>query len=66
MLIYSSFLVRCWTKPEGTLSVHAEHVQSGELFKGTDLLSLTQWMESAQQRTVANPEIGKPETGEQD
>lgn len=67
MLVYSSFLVRCWTKPDGTLSVQAEQVQTGEQFRGTDLLALTQWMESIRQRMVASPEIepGKEE-GEQE
>lgn len=67
MLVYSSFLVRCWTKPDGTLSVQAEQVQSGEQFKGTDLLGLTQWMESIRQRMVASSEIdqgSKPEEPE--
>ncbi len=59
MLLYTSFLVRCWTKPDGTLSVQAEQVQSGEQFKGTDLLALMQWME--RQRMLASPEIEKPE-----
>ena len=61
MLIYSSFLVKCWTKPDGTLSVQAEQVQSGEQFKGMDLISLAQWMESVRQRMVENPEAGKRE-----
>lgn len=61
MLIYSSFLVKCWTKPDGTLSVQAEQVQSGEQFKGTDLIALAEWMESVRQRLGENPDAGKRE-----
>ena len=63
MLIYASFLVRCWTKPDGTLSIQAEHVQSGEHFKTANLAALTEWMESVRQS--GNSELHSEET-EQD
>lgn len=53
MLIYASFLVRCWTKPDGTISIHAEHVQSGEQFKCDNLGTLSGWMESVRQSSKA-------------
>ena len=56
MLIYASFLVRFWTKPDGTISIHAEHVQSGERFKCDDLGTLSGWMESVRQSSKAGPD----------
>ena len=61
MLIYASFLVRCWTKPDGTISIHAEHVQSGEHFKTADLATLTEWMESVRQSCKAESDTEEVE-----
>lgn len=61
MLIYASFLVRCWTKPGGTISIHAEHVQSGEHFKCDDLATLIGWMESVRQSGKAEPDVEEME-----
>ena len=61
MLIYASFLVRCWTKPDGTISIHAEHVQSGEHFKCDDLATLSGWMETVRQSSKAEPDAEEME-----
>ena len=57
MSIYSSFLIRCWLKRDGSPpSFVAEHVQSGEQFRAPDLAAICQWIAQTTEETAARPD----------
>jgi hypothetical protein len=41
---YSSFLIRCWSSPDGAARLVVEHVQSGERVAVPDFTAAARWL----------------------